>query len=121
MYWLATVYALGNPRTRGVGKAMTSYGVRVSVNIAKETLKGTYRGVAQTPFVKGGKTPGQFLRSGVRVGGRKVASGLVPGLLAIDMAYTTSYLGGAIMEKNVPEDVEQQKQLGKLLMHPTGR
>ena len=100
---------------------MVSYGARVTINIAKESVKGTVRGVARTPIVKGGRTPAGLLRSGVRAGGRKVASGLVPGLLAIDMAYTTSYLGGVIMEKNVPDNVEQQKQLGKLLMYPTGR
>ena len=76
---------------------MVSYGARVTINIAKESVKGTVRGVSRTPIVKGGKTPGQFLKSGVRAGGRKAAAGLVPGLLAIDMAYTTSYLGEVIV------------------------
>ena len=37
-YWLATAYALGNPRTRGIGKSMLSYGVRVSEYIPTITV-----------------------------------------------------------------------------------
>lgn len=121
-YWLGTAYALGNPKTRRVGKSMLSYGIRLSANVAIHSTKGLVRGVAKTPLKRGGRTPGAMVRSvsSKQAIGRG-ATRLAPVLGQILLAYDTALIGGYVMSTYVPTDIKQQRQLGKLLMHPTGR
>lgn len=121
-YWLATAYALGNPRTRGIGKAMLSYGVRVSANVAYHSTKGVVKGIARTPFKRGGTSPAKAVgRYTTKRAVGKGATKMVPVIGSILLAYDVALVGGYVMSKHVPQNKEHQQQLGKLLMHPTGR
>ena len=114
-YWLATAYALGNPRTRGIGKSMLSYGVRVSANVALHSAKGVAKGIARTPLKRGGKAPVAMLsRVGAKRAIGKGATRLAPVLGQVLLAYDTALIGGYGMGHVMPsKGIEKQ---GNILM-----